>query len=93
MGTDKNVLRLVHVPGHGTRVLPVELVPVPWNGAQISARAPKKRLCMLVNAEVEVINSILAASKYQIRLLSHFVPTVWSVTHKPLISRSWKLNH
>ena len=36
--TDENLFRLVSVPGHGARVLPLELVP----GAQISALAPTK---------------------------------------------------
>ena len=40
MGADENLFKLVLVPGHGTRVLPLELVPVPRHGAQISARAP-----------------------------------------------------
>ena len=42
VGTDENLFRLV--PGHGARVLPLELVPVPGHGAQIkiSARAPTK---------------------------------------------------
>ena len=35
-------LELVPVPGHGARVLPLESVPVPGHGAQISARAPTK---------------------------------------------------
>ena len=35
-------LELVPVPGHGARVLPLELVPVPEHGAQISAGAPTK---------------------------------------------------
>jgi len=30
------------VPGHGAGVLPLELVPVPRQGAQICARAPSK---------------------------------------------------
>ena len=30
------------VLGHGARVLPLDLVPVPGHGAQISARAPTK---------------------------------------------------
>ena len=30
------------MPGYGTRVLPLELVPVPGHGTQISARAPTK---------------------------------------------------
>ena len=41
-GTDENLFRLVPVPGHGTRVLPLELVLVPGHGAQISARGPTK---------------------------------------------------
>ena len=41
-GTDENLFRLVSVPGHGARVLPLELVPVPGHGVQISARAPTK---------------------------------------------------
>ena len=39
-GTDENLFRLVPVPGHGARVLPLELVP--GHGAQISARSPTK---------------------------------------------------
>ena len=39
-GTGENLFRLV--PLHGARVLPLELVPVPGHGAQISARAPTK---------------------------------------------------
>ena len=38
--TDENLFRLVPVPGHGARVLPLELVPVPGHGVQI--RAPTK---------------------------------------------------
>ena len=30
------------MPGHGARVLPLELVPVPGHGDQISAWAPTK---------------------------------------------------
>ena len=41
-GTDENLFRLVLVPGHGARVLPLELVSVPGHGAQISARVPTK---------------------------------------------------
>ena len=41
-GTDENLFRLVPVLGHSVRVLPLELVPVPGHGAQISARAPMK---------------------------------------------------
>ena len=41
-GADENLFRLVFMLGHGTRVLPLELVPVPWHGAQISARTPTK---------------------------------------------------
>ena len=42
-GTNENLLRLVSVPGHGARVLPLKLVrPVPGHGAQICARAPTK---------------------------------------------------
>ena len=41
-GTDENLFRQVSVPGHGARVLPLELVPVPGHGAQISARASAK---------------------------------------------------
>ena len=37
-GADEILFRLVSVPGHGARVLPLELVP----GAQICARAPTK---------------------------------------------------
>ena len=40
MGTDENLFRLVPVLRHGARVLPLELVPVPGHGAQISARIP-----------------------------------------------------
>ena len=40
--TDENLFRLVPVSGHGSRVLPLELVPVPRHGAQISALAPTK---------------------------------------------------
>ena len=36
------MFRLVPVPGHGPRVLPLELVPVLGHGAQISAQAPAK---------------------------------------------------
>ena len=39
-GTDENLFRLVPMPGHGARVLPLELVP--GQGAQISAQAPTK---------------------------------------------------
>ena len=42
VGTDENLFRLVSVPGHGARVLPLELVSVPGPGAQISARATTK---------------------------------------------------
>ena len=42
MGTDENLFRLVPVPGHSARVLPLELVPVPGHSAQICARAPTK---------------------------------------------------
>ena len=44
-GTEKKQLRLVPVLGNGARVLPLELVPVPEYGAQISARAPTNRVC------------------------------------------------
>ena len=33
-------LELVPVPGHGARVLPLELVPLPGHGAQISTGHP-----------------------------------------------------
>ena len=33
-GTDENLFRLVPVPGHGARGLPLELVPVPRYGAR-----------------------------------------------------------
>ena len=42
VGIDENLFRLVPVPGHSARVLPLELVPVPVHGAKISARAPAK---------------------------------------------------
>ena len=35
VGTDENLFRLVSVPGHGARVLPLELVPVPGHGARV----------------------------------------------------------
>ena len=38
MGTDENL----SVPGYGALVLPLELVPMPGNGAQISAQVPTK---------------------------------------------------
>ena len=41
-GNDENLFRLLPVLGHGARVLPLELVPVPGHGVQISARAPTK---------------------------------------------------
>ena len=41
-GTDKILVRLVPVPGHGARVLPLEQVPLPGHDAQISARASTK---------------------------------------------------
>ena len=41
-GTDENLFRLVPVPGDGAQVLPLESVPVPRHGAQISVRAPTK---------------------------------------------------
>ena len=31
-GTDENLFRLVPMPGHGARVLPLELMPVPGHG-------------------------------------------------------------
>ena len=34
-GTDENLFRLVIVPGHGARVLPLELVPVPWHVSKL----------------------------------------------------------
>ena len=40
-GTVK-LFRLVPAPVYGARVLPLELVPVPGPGAQISAGAPRK---------------------------------------------------
>ena len=42
VGTDENLLRVVPVPGNGTSVLPLGLVPVLWHGDQISAPAPTK---------------------------------------------------
>ena len=33
-GTGENLFRIVPMPGHGARVLPLELVPVPGHGAQ-----------------------------------------------------------
>ena len=42
MGTDENLFRLVLMPGHGARVLPLELVLVSGQGARVSARAPTK---------------------------------------------------
>ena len=36
VGTDGNLFRLVPVLWHGTRVPPLELVPLPGHGAQIS---------------------------------------------------------
>ena len=41
-GTDENLFRLVPVPGHGARVLPLEPVLVPGHDAQICAGAPTK---------------------------------------------------
>ena len=41
-GTDETLFRLVPVPRHGARVLPLEQVPVPGHRAQICARAPTK---------------------------------------------------
>ena len=41
-GTEENLFRLVPVPRHCARVLPLELVPVPGHGAQITARTPAK---------------------------------------------------
>ena len=41
-GTDENLFRLVPVLGHSARVIPLELVPVPEHGAEISARATTK---------------------------------------------------
>ena len=35
-GNDENLFRLVPMPGHGARVLPLELVPFPGHGGQIS---------------------------------------------------------
>ena len=35
VGTDKNLFGLVHVPGHGARVLPLELVPLPGHGVRV----------------------------------------------------------
>ena len=37
---EKHLFRLVPMPGHGARVLPLELMPVPGHGTQIRARAP-----------------------------------------------------
>ena len=42
VGTDENLLRVVPVPRNGSRVLPLELVPVLGHGDQISAPAPTK---------------------------------------------------
>ena len=42
MGTEKNLFRILSLPGHGAQVLPLELVPMSGHGAQISARAPTK---------------------------------------------------
>ena len=42
MGTDERLFRLVRRPGHGVGVLPLEQVPVPGHGSQISARVPTK---------------------------------------------------
>ena len=41
-GIDENRFRLVPVLGHGARVLPLEPVPVPGLGAEISAQALTK---------------------------------------------------
>ena len=41
-GTDEILFRLVPVLGHGARVLPLELEPVPGHDAKICARAPTK---------------------------------------------------
>lgn len=37
-GNDEKLFTLVPVPGHGARVLPLELAPVPWHGAQIRGK-------------------------------------------------------
>ena len=42
VGTDENLFRLVPVPGHSARVLPLQPVPVPRHGAQICAWEPTK---------------------------------------------------
>ena len=47
-GADENLFILVPVPGHSARALPLKLVPLPGNGAQISARASTKAMFRLV---------------------------------------------
>ena len=47
-GTDEILFRLVPVLGHGARVLPLELLPVPGHSAQISARHQQKAMFRLV---------------------------------------------
>ena len=42
MGTDKILFTPVPVPRNSTRVLSLEVVPVPGHGAQIFARPPTK---------------------------------------------------
>ena len=40
-GTDKNLFRLVPVPGHSARVVLLELVLVPGHGSQVRACCPR----------------------------------------------------
>ena len=47
-GNDQNLFRLVSVPGHGARVLSLELVPKPEHGVKISSRAPTEEYVQTV---------------------------------------------
>ena len=53
-GTEENLFRLVPVPRHCARVLPLELVPVPGHGAQISVRAPAKARALSLNRAKDI---------------------------------------
>ena len=74
MGTDKILFRPVPVPRNGARVLPLEAVPVPGHGIQISARTPTKSY---VQTSARVRETVTFASMNEalgLRPCSYLVP-------------------
>ena len=79
-GTDENLLTLVPVPGHGARVLSLELAPVPRYGAQISAPAPTKGYVQTdASARAAIMNGALVLKILTQLLCDHSLDLFWNV--------------